>query len=198
MAFVSDYTFYKEDRLGSDFSDESQRTVQNTKFANYMLSNFLSDRLTGAHVDFATSQAGIMMSGTNSGFGIGAANIDVDSLLLLKTENERPLEKLQLMERPFVTVPYLGRGSCDPALESQLQQGEITWDQKSVSTVMEKSFMGYTLYPVDTNMTNRTNDAKYTVEEAALDGWVRGGTASRELTTDPNISQKYRPTGGFN
>ena len=31
-------------------------------------------------------------------------------------------------------------------------------------------------------MQNRVTNAKFNVEEAALDGWVRGGTATRELS----------------
>jgi hypothetical protein len=96
-------------------------------------------------------------------------------------EQERPLEKLMLTPRPFVTVPYLGRGSCDPVLESQLQQGELVSDKKSVSTVMEKSFSGYTMYPTDSVMEERVKNPEFVVQEAALDGWVRGGQATRHF-----------------
>ena len=40
-----------------------------------------------------------------------------------------------------MTVPYLGRGSCDPTIESQLLQGETVRGKKSVSTVMELSLI---------------------------------------------------------
>jgi hypothetical protein len=107
--------------------------------------------------------------------------------LLLNSENERPLEKLQLMQRPFVTVPYLGRGSCDPSLESQLLQGEIVSEKKSASTLSEKSLSGYTIYPSDDNMVQRVQNPKNTIEEAALNGWVRGGAASREMSGDSSF-----------
>ena len=120
-----------------------------------------------------------------------------ESSLLLKTEQERPLEKLQLFQRPFHTVPYLGRGSVDPGLESQLQQGEMATDKKSVSTVMEKSFAAYSLYPTDDKMENQVKDASHTVEEAAMDGWVRGGSATREMSADEFMKQNNRPSGMF-
>ena len=94
------------------------------------------------------------------------------------------MEKLQLFSRPFVTVPYLGKGSCDPALESRLQQGEPVTEKKSVSTIMEKSFGAYSLYPTDSKMENQVKDASHTVEEAAMEGWVRGGMSTREMTSD--------------
>jgi len=193
---MSSYNFYNSDRIDSDTTDMTQRTVQNTKFANYTLSNYFSENAGGSNVQFATQQPVMMFSGTALGNGVGA-NVDVDSYLMINTEQERALERLQLMERPFLTVPYLGRGSCDPTLESQLQQGEIVWDKKSVSTVMDKSFLGYTMHPQDDNMKERCQDSKYTVQEAALDGWVRGGAASREMSQDPSVSKAHRPSDGY-
>jgi hypothetical protein len=162
-------------RIGLDATDLTQRNMHNTRFSNYMLSEFFSDKTTNSQVKFATQQPTMMVSGT----GIASSVIDVNSMLTLKTEQERPLEKLMLYPRPFLTVPYLGRGSCDPTLESQLQQGEIVSDKKSVSTIMEQSFSNYAMYPTDSQMEERVNNPAFTVQEAALDGWVRGGSSTR-------------------
>ena len=83
------------------------------------------------------------------------------------------------MQRPFLTVPYLGRGSVDPVLELQIKEGEPMGEKKSVSTIMSQSFMGYTLYPTDSNMEERVSNTKNTVEESAMNGWVRGGAGTR-------------------
>jgi hypothetical protein len=101
------------------------------------------------------------------------------------------------MERPFLTVPYLGRGSNDPVLESQLQQGEIVSDKKSVSTIMDKSFANYSLYPLDSKMEEKVQNPKYSVEEAALNGWVRGGMATRDMSADPNMVKNNRPNASY-
>ena len=194
MASVSNYYFNNLGRIGEDSTDITQRTVSNTKFANYMLSNFVSDKLSDSHVNFATQQPTMMFSGTAHGAGIGAAVIDSDSQLMLNTTNERPLEKLQLMQRPFITVPYLGRGAGDPTLESQLQQGEIVHDKKSVSTVTEQSFTGFTMFHSDDKMAQRANDPANSIEESALDGWTRGGMASREMSSDNHFKMMHRPT----
>lgn len=179
MSFT--YLFDNLGRIGADATDNTERTVSNTKFANYMLSNYSSENVSTSHVDFALQQPAIQFNGLTHGTGLSANVIDVDSRLLINADNERPLEKLQLMERPFLTVPYLGRGSCDPSLESQLQQGEIMNEKKSVSTLSENSFLGYTLYASDPEMVERVRNPSNTVEEAALNGWVRGGEASREI-----------------
>jgi hypothetical protein len=139
----------------------------------------------------------MMVGGTVHGQGLSGNRVDEESNILLKVVPDRPYEKLQLLQRPFITVPYLGRGSCDPTLESQLQQGEIVSDKKSVSTIMDKSFSKYTLYPTDNKMEERVRDSKYTVEEAAMDGWVRGGTATREMSNDEYLKKNNRPNSAF-
>jgi hypothetical protein len=193
MTTVKDYTFYNVDRIEDDSTCRTQQTVQNMEYANYTTSNFFREFPSTAQLDFATSQQIIMPNSTFGGSGVGM-NVDTDSILHLKTEQERALGKLQLMQRPFATVPYLGRGSADPALELRLLEGQSVSDLKSTSTIMSQSFMGYTLYPTSTKMTDRVQDPKYTVEEAALDGWVRGGSSTREMSTDPNMNQNHRPT----
>ena len=178
---MSDYTFNNLGRIGSDTTDNTQRNLQNTRVANYMLSQFFSESITDSDVKFATQQPTMVLNGMANGNGLSGNLIDYDSLLMIKTEQERPLERIMLMPRPFTTVPYLGRGSCNPDLESQLLQGDSVSDKKSVSTIMDKSFMGYTLYPVDAEMDKKSKDSSHLVEEAALDGWTRGGVPTRDV-----------------
>ena len=47
---------------------------------------------------------------------------------------------------------------------------------------MEESFSDLSTQPVTNRMKQRVTNPKFNVEEAALDGWVRGGTATRELS----------------
>lgn len=194
MNTISNFMFNNLGRIDSDSTDKSQHNLQNIRFANYQLSSYFSETLSNSHIQFATSQLGIMVDGSIGAAGFSPAIVDTDSSLIINKEQERSLDKLVLSQRPFLTVPYLGRGSCDPSLESKLQQGEIVSDKKSVSTIMNKSFMGYTLYPTDDNMTNHVNNPSFTVEEAALDGWVRGGSSTRDIYTDANFSKNSRPT----
>lgn len=186
MASLSPYTFNNTARIGADSTDKSQRNMANTQYANYMLTDHFSSTLSDHHVQFAVQQPTMNFNGLANGNGIHNAAIDKESLLMLKPTEERPLEKLQLFSRPFVTVPYLGKGSCDPTLESRLQQGEPVTEKKSVSTIMEKSFGPYSLYPTDSKMENQVKDASHTVEEVAMEGWVRGGMSTREMPSDEN------------
>ena len=197
MASISSYMFNNMDRIGNDVTDRSQKNVYNTKFSNYTLSNYFSDNLSTSHVRFALEQPAMEFKDVVHGHGLNGQAVDVDSALLINAGQERPIEKLQLMERPYKTVPYLGRGSCDPTLESQLQQGENVADKKSVSTIMEQSFSKYSLYPTDSKMEERVNNPAFTVQEAALDGWLRGGATTRDMSMDPKMRQNNRPNGLF-
>ena len=197
MSTVSHYLFNNTDRIGSDKNDQTQNNVHNTRYANHSLASFFSENTSSQHVNFAVQQPTMTFSGISHGNGLNGNVIDDESNLVIKTEQTKPFEKLQLFQRPFVSVPYLGRGSCDPALEAQLQHGEVVAGKKSVSTIMDKSFSQYQLYPTDDKMEERVNDAAYTVEEAALDGWVRGGKSTREMSNDDIMKQNNRPNGSF-
>lgn len=191
---MTDYSFFNMGRIGADSVDNTQRNMYNTRFANYTLSNFFSENLSDAHVDFATAQPNVMFNGVG-GVGVYSAGVDVDSMFMLKQTKGRSLEKLQLNERPFLTVPYLGKGSCNPVLESQLLQGEHNGDKKSVGTIMTKSFMDYSLYPTDDKMKEQVSDPSHTIQEAALDGWVRGGMLTREMAGDVDFRNNAQPSG---
>jgi hypothetical protein len=85
-----------------------------------------------------------------------------------------------LFERAFVTVTYLGRGGGDPTLESQLQQGQNIRDLKSVATVSEKPYIDYQTYPLNDVLRSQITNPANSVEEVAMNGWVRGGSSARE------------------
>jgi hypothetical protein len=187
-SFVSDYKFNNAGRIGYDMTDNTQQNMQNSRYSSYNTSAFFSDNISNSQIDFVSTQPTMNVYGTALGKGIGGSSIDTDSNLMLRTTQERAFEKLQLFQRPFVTIPYLGRGSCDPTIESQLQQGETVADKKSVSTIMDKSFLGYTMQPTDEKMKERVSNTKNTVEESALNGWTRGGVATRDI--NDTISSK--------
>ena len=175
----SDYMFNKNDRIGLDQVDNTQQNLQNTRFANHMLSNYFSESITPNEIHFATSQPVMVLNGLTNGNGLNGQIVDYDSMLSIHAKQERPLDKLSLNQRPFVTIPYLGKGSVDPDLESQLLQGETVFEKKSVSTIMDKSFMAYTTYPVDDHMRKHIDTAAHVAEDSALSGWVRGGVPTR-------------------
>lgn len=167
--------FNMMDRLGGD---SSRRNESNTKYATYMLDSQLTSSKSDEHVTFATLNPNINFKGTMG--GLPGSAVDYDSLLTIKAEQERAFEKLQLHQRPFLTIPYLGKGASDPVMESRLQQGEVVTDKKSVSTIMDKPYTEHQNFPMMDSLKGRVTNPAFSVEEAALSGWVRGGQSSRE------------------
>mgnify|MGYP001279417860 CR=1 FL=1 len=78
-------------------------------------------------------------NGLAHGSGISSLVVDESSALLLNTEQQRTGAKIQLHQRPFATIPYLGRGSCNPELESKMLKGQDLFVRKSEQEQNEKN-----------------------------------------------------------
>ena len=184
MAFVTNFTFDNMSRIGSDSCYQDQETIQNIQACNYNLQNyFASDCTMKKPIELATSQPGIMYNGPSS-VGSGGCVVDASCKLMLGGLVTHPRCKIDLFQRPFATVPYLGRGSVDPILESQMQQGEFITNKRSVTRLPEKSYLNYSTTPLLSDIKDRVTNPAYCVESVASEGWIRGGVPSRELTRD--------------
>ena len=192
-AFTKDFTFDSLSRIGDDSCGISQRNVQNTSQSSYLLTNFFSqDCGMKRPIEFATSQPNVNFTG---GFQVGAGgcNIDTNSDLLIGTINTNPKCRISLYERPFKTVPFLGRGSSNPVLESHIQQGDMVTYKKSINTTTEQSYIPYMNYPLLPSIENSVTNPANLVEGVASDGWVRGGVPSRELQKDKDYKSGHSP-----
>ena len=70
-------------------------------------------------IDFATQQPNVFYNGGAGICGAGGCNIQSDSKLRIGTIQTHPKCKISLQQRPFATVPYLGRGPPRPILEAR-------------------------------------------------------------------------------
>jgi len=191
MANVSSYTFDNMSRIGNDSCCIDQTSLQNVASCNYMTQNyFASDCSMKKPMELATTQPGIMYNG---GFnsGAGGCNIDTSSKLLIGTIQTHPRCHIDLFQRPFATVPYLGRGSVNPVIESQIQQGEQIVNKRSINNLSEKSYIKYHQTPLLPAIKDKLVNPAYQIESVASEGWVRGGVPSRELTRDGDFFNKH-------
>ena len=192
-AVTSEFTFDSLSRIGDDSCGLSQRNVQNSSQSSYLLTNFFSqDCGMKRPIEFATSQPNVNFTG---GFQVGAGgcNIDTNSDLLIGTINTNPKCRISLYERPFKTVPFLGRGSSNPVLESHIQQGDMITNKKSINTTTEQSYIPYRNYPLLPSIENSVTNPANLVEGVASEGWVRGGVPSRELQKDKDYKSGHSP-----
>ena len=194
MAYVSNYTFDNISRIGNDNCCIDQRTIQNASYANYTLQNyFSSDCSMKKPIELATTQPGIFYNGGHN-VGAGGCNIDSSSQLLIGSVQTHPRCHIDLFQRPFATVPYLGRGSVNPIIESQIQQGELGINKRSVNNLSEKSYIKYSNTPLLPSVKERLTNPAYSVEGVASSGWIRGGIPSRELTRDKDYFDTHTDT----
>lgn len=191
MAHVSNYTFDNMSRIGNDSCCIDQSTIQNAQSANYLLQNYFSKNCSMKNVkSLATSQPGINYSG-GYGLAAGGCNVQESSRLLMGSIQTHPRCHIDLYQRPFATVPFLGRGSVDPILESQIQQGESITNKRTVTKLTEQSYLKYHTVPLIPEVKKTIQNPSNLVEGAAHEGWIRGGVPSRELTKDTNYYTKH-------
>lgn len=191
MANYSGYTFDNMSRIGLDECSLSQDMIQNVSACNYMTQNFFaSDCSMKKPIDLATTQPGIMYNGGYN-VGAGGCNINDSSKLQIGTIQTNPRCRIDLFHRPFATVPYLGRGSVNPVIESQMLQGEQNINKRSVNNLSEKSYIKYQQTPLLPAVQEKMDNPANKIENVAYDGWVRGGVPSRELTRDNDFLNKH-------
>jgi len=189
MATYSGYTFSNLSRIGLDDCNISQTDIQNVASCNYMTQNyFASDCSMKNPIALATSQPGIMYNGGYN-TGAGGCNINDNSQLLIGTIQTHPRSRIDLFQRPFATVPFLGRGSVNPVMEAQIQQGEQIVNKRSVNNLSEKSYIKYHQTPLLPAVQEKIKNSN--IESDAAQGWVRGGVPSRELTRDTDYNNKH-------
>jgi len=191
MANTYSYIFDSSNRIGLDQCNLDQTTIQDVAACNYMTQNyFASDCTMKNPISLATTQPGIMYNGGYQ-VGAGGCNINESSNLQIGTIQTHPRCRIDLFQRPFATVPYLGRGSVNPIMESQIQQGEQLVNKKSINNLSEKSYIKYHQTPLLPAVQQRISNPANQIESVASDGWVRGGVPSRELTRDTDYFNKH-------
>lgn len=183
MASVRDYNFYNMARIGEDSCDKSQKSIQNSSFGSYTTTNhFAHECGMNGPIDFATQQPNVFYMGGHG--GIGGCTVNDETELKLGTIQTNPKCRISLQQRPFLTVPFLGRGAVDSVVESKLQQGDAISNRKSITTTSETSHIKYRHTPMIPSLKSSVTNPANLIEDSAADGWIRGGLPSRELSKD--------------
>ena len=191
MAFVSDFAFNNISRIGDDSCSQDINSIENSQACSYLLQNYFAQDCTMSKAkQLAVTQPCINYSGT-MGSDICGSNIDDSSRLLIGTIQTHPRCRIDLFQRPFATVPYLGRGSVDSIVESQIQQGESITNKRSITRLTEKSHLKYRTTPMLPEIKQNIQNPNNLIEDSASQGWIRGGVPSRELTRDQDFNMAH-------
>ena len=179
MAYVSPFTFENVSRAGNDSAYLDQTSLQNADACNYLLQNYLSADCTMKETRaLATSQPSVFYSGGHG--AAGGCNIDDSSKLLIGSEQSISKARTDMFQRPFVTVPFLGRGSVCPVLEAQMKQGELSTNKRTITNLTEINYSPYTSTPLLSSVQKSINNHG----QMLPNNEIRGGLTTRDLARD--------------
>jgi hypothetical protein len=131
-------------------------------------------------VDKATSTPLVYFQ---NGKGVGSCVVDQSTELRVGKSKNNPKCPIQLFERPYLTVPYMGRGSGDQNLETQLLPGEPTKEKRQCSTLSGITIENY-FTPLVDHLRENVQNPIHIVEEFVQEGWIRGGSNTRLIVRD--------------
>ena len=177
------YSFDNMTNLKDDEYAISERELQNNNYNSYITTNFSS--CSSSALEKALNQPNVFIKG-----GYGNAGCDVDQFSKMRNgalQTTVPC-KLSLQERMFKTVPYLGKGTYDPSIETELIHSEYVDQNKSINTVTDKQFT--TLYtPLIPEVKQTISNPKHLVEQHVDRNWIRGGVPTRDAYKNKKYNQ---------
>jgi hypothetical protein len=174
-------SFYRTTRIGQDNCEKKFHNNQNSAAASYMLNNFRPQCGSSSDFNFAV-KSDLNFNGSYQ-VGIGGCNVDKNSEIFHRSLS-RDKPRLSLNQRPFATVPFMGRGTRNVSMESQIQQGDVVCSRKTVNPTSEISYIGYSQTPLIPSIKSTVSNPDNLIESDGGKGWTRGGVPSRELTRD--------------
>jgi hypothetical protein len=186
MTRTFDFTFNQLSRIGQDESVYTQENIMNTSIANYTTYNPYSNQCLGG-LDFAVKQPNVFVNKSTYQLGPLGCNVR-DNSILKKSILTNPNEKLTLHERPYKTVPYLGKGNVDVYNENKLRLGDTFKERKSVSQFNEQCFNDLDNYPLNEELKEKLYKSKIETDVDPL--WMRGGTDTRILYQNVDYCKK--------
>ena len=183
--------FNQESRLINDQCGYTLKNKESMEACNYTLTNFHTKNCNMTNIiDFATAQPSIFYKGGHQ-TGMNGCNIKENSELLIGGVQTHPKCRISLQSRPYLTVPYLGKGPGNCDVETKILHANQDNHKKSVQCSSEKSYIPYLHYPLLEPIKQKITNPKHLVEEDASSGWIRGGVSTRDLTRQKNFAEQH-------
>jgi len=185
------FNLYTLSSLGNDKCEICVQTRQSEFPGMYMTSNYHSCKCEAPNVSrVANSQPNIYYRDGYGQTSMDGCNIDQNSMLrngqiITKQGNC----KQQLYERPYLTVPYMGRGVGNTCTESELITGDQTGSKPACNTLAEVTF-NPNFIPMIPCLSFNVQNPKHLIPETVKAGWVRGGVPSRQIVKNIDYGQK--------
>lgn len=176
-------------RLSDDncYIDYKSNTIQ--KPFLHIINNFHDCRCLAPNVkQLSLEQPNIIYKDGYGWTSIKGCNIDNDSRL----RNARNLTNIkcknQLFQRPYNTIPYMGRGEGDICVENKLLPGEDTFQNRPCNNLAGINIDRF-IPQIPCIKENIQNPINIIPEENNL-SWIRGGQPSRQVIRDKDYLKK--------
>ena len=124
-----------------------------------------------------------------NGYDVASCVVDGSTGLRIGANKKFPKCPQQLFTRPYLTVPYMGRGPGNMVLESQINPGEDTSARRSCNTLSGISIPHF-FTPLVPHLDYNVQNPQHIVQEVVDEGWVRGGANSRLIVRDVNYLEQ--------
>ena len=163
--------FHNNTRRSNEGSSIDYKKKQDSKFSNYNLTNYYSDKERKQYLN-SLEHVGLSAQGNKDGYG---DVIDTESTLM-QSIMTNPKFKQQLVTRPFKGWPYMGAGEThivNPDLYSKLQNGTDTRTKKAADALAGVSIDRF--IPLVPCLADNVQNTEHIIPEY----WVRGGESSR-------------------
>ncbi len=169
-------------RLNDDNCFLSYKFSQSIGPGSYILQNFKNDESNQNATEFALNQNTVNIKNGFGVSGIDGCNIEIDNELRIKSGNVITNDKNinQLFSRPFLTVPYMGRGTGNPCFDTMIKPGEDTYQAKACNVKNQDT----NFIPLVKCLKKNIQNPKHLITEDVDNNWIRGGLPSRQLVRD--------------
>ena len=131
----------------------------------------------------------VFMNFTN-GYGTeNACVVDDGSKLRIGLHKKYPKCNQQLFERPYKTVPYMGKGVLAVNEETILKFAEDTRLKRSSNTLSAVTLVNQ-FTPLLDHLAFNVQNVEHIIQESVDPGWRAGGILSRNLIRDEDYSTR--------
>lgn len=185
-------------RLNEDNCYKNLRNKTISRSGKYNTRNFRSCECLAPNVKELSLQHPSVFYRDGYGWSSNnGCNIDTDSKLrnAKNLTNERCIN--QLMSRPYLTTPYMGRGEGNVNVENNLLPGESTFQNKPCNNLAGIYIDRFV--PQIPCIKQEIQNTKNIIPEDSDSHWVRGGQPSRQIIRNKDYLKKcgYRYNGKY-
>ena len=163
------------------------QTRQSIGPGNYQVTNLYDcECLMPNTTDTATNQPLLFFK---NGVDVGSCVVDQSSGLRVGLTKRFPKCPQQLFTRPYLTVPYAGRGPGNMNVESMMQPGEPTGVKKSCNSLSGVTIPNF-FTPLIDHLEYNVQNPRHIVQETVDNTWIRGGAPSRLVIRDVDYLER--------